>query len=299
MNIAQLKAFVMVVDKGSFSAAARALGVSQPAVTMQIRSLEDDLGVTLINRNYRRLDLTEAGREMVPHSRNVLKEIDVARDRIATLSGVVSGSLLIASSTTPGVYLIPKLLGGFLRKHPKVDISISIQDSDEVVSHVAEATANIGITGARGREGDANFSPFAEDELVVIAHPSSECAEKFAGSGGIDAKELIDEMWIMRTSGSGTQQSVEAALAKEGLKMSKLNTIVELGTGEAIVNAVEGGLGIAMVSRYVAQDALANGSIVQIPLKRRIMRPFYIVLPKGESTAAAKAFEAYLRAQNR
>lgn len=113
MNVTQLRAFVSVVDLGSFSAAARQAGVSQPAVTMQIKALESDLGATLLERRYHRVELTEAGHALLPHARSVLKDLTSARDDISALSHTVTGRLTIVASTTPGDYIIPRVLGTF------------------------------------------------------------------------------------------------------------------------------------------------------------------------------------------
>lgn len=291
MNIAQLRAFVSVVDFGSFSAAARELGISQPAVTMQLQGLESDVGATLLDRRYRRIDVTEAGRALLPHARMVLAQVESARHDLAALSGTVSGRLNIAASTTPGVYVVPLLLGAFKEVYPEVGVSVTVHDSAEVAEAVERGDAQLGVTGAVVKGSRASFEQIDGDELILIAPPAS----ALAGRSDLSMSDLADERWIFREEGSGTRQVTETVLAEQGLDPNEVGIVVELGTGEAIVAAVEGGLGVAMVSRLVAAKALAVGSVAEVRVAGLpAARPFFAVLPKGTPTRAALAFHAHL-----
>ena len=291
MNIAQLRTFVTVVDRGSFSDAAREMGISQPAVTMQIQALEADASATLLDRRYRRIDLTEAGRTLLPYARRVLAEVEAAREDIAALTGAVTGHLSIAASTTPGVYVIPRLLGGFLGQHPEVHVTIAVHDTAEVAEAVQSGGADLGVTGAIVRGSRATYSEIGADELIVISSPSSPFATLKAAS----LADLAEADWVMRERGSGTRQVAEQLLTERGVDPDELRVVVELGTGEAVVSAVEGGLGVAMLSRHVAEKALALGTVARVDLAGpAIVRPFYTLLPKGTPTRAATAFADYL-----
>jgi len=292
MNISQLRTLVTVVDSGSFSEAARVMGISQPAVTMQVQSLEADVGATLLDRRYRRIDLTEAGRVLLPYARTMLAEIETARERIAALSGSVTGRLIIAASTTPGVYVVPRLLGPFLSKNPEVGVTITVHDTAEVIEAVETGRANFGITGAIVKGAKVSFEPVGTDELVVICSPSSPLAKRTA----VPLTDLADCAWVMRESGSGTRQVSERFLAEHGVDPAELQIAVELGTGEAMVSAVEGGLGVAMLSSLVAQKALELGTVARVDLASpSVERTFFAVLPKGTPTRAAEAFSVFLR----
>lgn len=292
MNISQLRTFVTVVDEGSFSAAARQMGISQPAVTMQVQSLEADAGATLLDRRYRRIDLTEAGRVLLPYARKVLAEVECAREQIAALSGAVTGRLVIAASTTPGVYVVPRLLGPFLAENPEVGVTITVHDTAEVIEAVESGHANFGVTGAIVKGAKVSFEPIGTDELVVICAPESPLAKRKA----VPLADLTDADWIMRESGSGTRQVSEAFLAENGLDPAELRIAVELGTGEAIISAVEGGLGVAMLSSLVADKALELGTVARVDLASPpAVRTYFAVLPKGTPTHAAEAFSAFLR----
>ena len=293
MNISQLRTFVTVVEHGSFSDAARALGISQPAVTVQIQSLEADAGATLLDRRYRQIDLTEAGRILLPYAKKVLAEVESARDDIAALSNVVSGHLSIAASTTPGVYVIPRLLGGFLAENPEVHVTITVHDTAEVTEAIDAGRADLGVSGAVVKGSRVSHTEVGCDELLVICSPES----PLAGRRSVGLADLADADWVMRERGSGTRQVAEQLLAERGVDPDELRVVVELGTGEAIVSAVEGGLGIAMLSRQVAEKALELGTIARVDLAGEpILRPFYTLLPKGTPTRAARAFAEYLAA---
>lgn len=293
MNVQQLRTFVAVVDHGSFSDAARVLGVSQPAVTMQMQSLESDIGATLLDRKYRRVEITEAGRALLPHARRVLEQLESARNEIASLSGTVTGRLTIAASTAPGVYVVPRLLGEFLQANPEVGVSIVVHDTAEVIEAVEAGAAHLGITGASVRGARVSFEELGGDELVLIGSPNN----PLAGRKDVPLARLSDERWILRESGSGTRLMAERLVADHGLDPEELDVAVELGTGEAIVSAVEGGLGIAIVSRLVAQKALALGTVAELDvLGLPAKRPFYVIMPKGTPTRAAQAFREHLQA---
>ena len=178
MNVAQLRTFVAVVEKGSFSEAARALEISQPAVTMQVQALEAALGTTLLDRRYRRIDLTESGRALLPHAKQILEQLDEARDEISMLSGSVSGRLTISASTTPGDYIVPKLLGGFAAEYPEVSVSIDVHDTSEVVDAIEAGRAQLGVTGAVIKGARVSSEQFGTEDTILICPPDSELSAR-------------------------------------------------------------------------------------------------------------------------
>ncbi len=291
MNIAQLRAFVTIVDCGSFSEAARELGLSQPAVTMQIQGLESDTGVTLLDRRYRRVDLTEAGRSLLPHARKVLDQLETARLEIERLSDTVSGRLAIGASTTPGVYLVPFLLGKFLDAYPEVGVSVMLSDSARVIEAVESGEVNFGVSGATAKNPRVTFEELGSDELIVICAPSNPLASRKP----VPFADLREERWVQREAGSGTRKAAEVTVIEHGLDPSELCVAVELSTGEAVVSAVEGGLGVAIVSRYVADKAIKLGTVAAVDVQGfPVRRPLYAVMPKTTCTRAAMAFHRHL-----
>jgi DNA-binding transcriptional LysR family regulator len=292
MNINQVRAFVAVVDHGSFSEAARATGLSQPAVTMQIQGLESDLGATLLERRYRKVELTEAGRALLPFARRVLAELDEARVEIERLSDTVGGHLELAVSTTPGQYILPRLLGSFLRACPEVSVSLRVYDSADVVARVEAGEAHLGMTGARIPGVKVEYEEMGTDRLLMICPPDS----ALAGRPEVPLSEVAENPFIVRESGSGTRIVFEQALRDGGIDPSDLQVVMELGTSEAIVNAVEGGMGVGVVSHWMADKALALGTVAQVAAPGfPVTRPFYAVSPRGVTSRAAAALADHLR----
>ncbi len=294
MNINQVRAFVAVVDNGSFSEAARATGLSQPAVTMQIQGLESDLGATLLERRYRKVDLTEAGRALLPFARRVLAELDDARVEIERLTDTVGGHLELAVSTTPGQYILPRLLGSFLRAYPEVSVSLRVYDSADVVARVEAGEAHLGMTGARIPGVKVEYEEMGTDRLLMVCPPDSALAERRE----VPLSEVAEHPFIVRESGSGTRIVFERALREGGIEPSDLNVVMELGTSEAIVNAVEGGMGVGVVSHWMADKALALGTVAQVAAPGfPVARPFYVVSPRGARSRAAVALSDHLRVE--
>jgi DNA-binding transcriptional LysR family regulator len=292
MNISHLRTFLAVIDRGSFSEAAKSLGISQPAVTMQLQTLEADIGTTLLDRRYRRIDLTEAGRALEPHARKVLAEVESARKELTGLSGAVTGVLEIAASTTPGVYVIPRVLGAFATAYPEVSVRVTSDDTAGVIEAVESGAAHMGVAGAVVKGARVVFQPLGHDELIAICPPTSALASRKK----VALSELATEDWVARELGSGTRQTAELALSEAGVDPSRLRVVAQLGTGEAIVSAIEGGLGVALLSRHVAEKSLALGTVSRIDLAGEpMLRPFFTVLPKGTPTRAAAAFVAHLQ----
>jgi LysR family transcriptional regulator, transcriptional activator of the cysJI operon len=294
MNVSQLRTFVEVVERGSFSEAARAMGLSQPAVTMQIQGLEADLGATLLERRYRRVDLTEAGRALMPTARKVLAELEGARTAIERLSDTVGGHLDLAVSTTPGQYILPRLLGSFLSAYPEVSVSLRVYDSADVVARVESGEAHLGMTGAELPHAKVDFERMGVDQLLMICPVESGLANR----SHVELAEIAEYPFIARESGSGTRIVVEKALRDGGVDPAELNIVMELGTSEAIVNAVEGGMGVGVVSHWMADKALSLGTVTQVVVPGfPVTRPFYAVVPRGVRSRAADALLVHLRAE--
>ncbi len=294
MNIAQLRAFIEVVDHGSFSEAARVLGLSQPAVTMQIQGLESDLGVTLLERRYRKVEPTEAGRELIPHARTVLDELEEARDQLERLTGEVTGHLTLAASTTPGQYVLPRLLGAFVAANPEVTLSVIVRDTAEVVDLIETGEAQLGMTGAQIPGSKAVYEVVGVDRLLLVCPTSHPLAKAKA----VPLTRVAEEPFIVREEGSGTRLVFEEALREGGVEPGDLRVVLELATSEAIVSAVEGGLGIAAVSHWMADKSLALGTIAEVDCPDfPVERPLYAVRGRGELRRAAQVLLELMRSE--
>lgn len=294
MNVSQLRTFLAVVDHGSFSEAARVLGISQPAVTMQIQALEADISATLLDRGYRKVAVTEAGRALMPHARRVLAEIEEARESIEAVSESVTGRLTIAASTTPGQYLLPRLLGGFLRQFPEVGVTLRVYDSAEVVAHVEAGEADLGMCGAEVHGARVLYERLGRDDLGLIC-PTD---DPLASAGPVSFGQLTGEPFIVRELGSGTRMAAEEVIRRSGVDPAELDVVMELGTNEAIVSAVEGGMGLGIVSMQVAQKAIELGTVAAIKgAGFPVERPLFLVLPRRTLTRAGLALADHLRTE--
>ena len=292
MNVSQLKTFIAVVDHHSFSEAARLLGISQPAVTMQIQALEADVGATLLDRGYRKVELTEAGRTLLPYARRVLGEMDGARTALEAMSDMVSGRLVLAASTTPGQYVLPRILGRFLKDFPEVGVTLRVYDTADVVTHVEAGEADLGMIGAEIHGARVHYEKLGHDDLVLICPPDHRLARHAPASFA----DLTDEPFIVREAGSGTRMVAEDVIRRGGVDPAELKVVMELGTNEAIVSAVEGGMGLGIVSAQVARKAIELGTVAEVdaagfPLER----PLFLVLPRRTPTRAGEALANHLR----
>ena len=294
MNVSQLRTFIAVVDYRSFSEAARLLGISQPAATMQIQALESDVGATLLDRGYRRVDLTEAGVALLPYARKVLAEIDEARQAIDALADTITGRVTIAASTAPGQYVLPRALGSFLREFPEVGVTLHVHDSAEVVARVEAEEADLGMTGAEVPGARVHYERLGVDELVLICHPE----HRLARTAQVTFAEVTNEPFVVREAGSGTRMVAEDVVRHNGVDPGDLDVVMELGTNEAIVSAVEGGMGLGIVSALVAAKALELGTVSRVPgAGFPVERPLFLVLPRRILTRAADALADHLRGQ--
>lgn len=292
MNVSQLRTFISVVDHGSFSEAARLLGISQPAVTMQIQALEADISATLLDRGYRKVELTEAGHVLAPYARRVLDELDRARQSIESLSTTVTGRLAVAASTTPGQYLLPRILGGFLKLNPEVGVTLRVYDSADVVAHVEAGEADLGMTGAEVHGARVIYEELGCDDLALICPANHPLASRVS----VPFSELTDEPFIVRELGSGTRIAAEAVIARSGVDPAELDVVMELGTNEAIVSAVEGGMGLGIVSIQVARKAIDLGTVSLVKGSGfPVQRPLFLVLPRRSMTRAGEALADHLR----
>lgn len=294
MNVSQLRTFIAVVDHGSFSEAARVLGISQPAVTMQIQALEADIAATLLDRGYRKVALTEAGRALLPHARNVIAELEEARESIEAVSESVTGRLTIAASTTPGQYLLPRLLGSFLKQYPEVGVSLRVYDSAEVVAHVEAGEADMGMTGAEVHGARVTYERLGFDDLALICPPD----HPLASGTPVSFAELTGEPFIVRETGSGTRMAAEDMIRRSGVDPAELDVVMELGTNEAIVSAVEGGMGLGIVSTQVARKAIDLGTVATVKgAGFPVERPLFLVLPRRTLSRAGHAMADHLRTE--
>ncbi len=273
MNLDYLRTYLELIRLGSFSAVARELSVSQPAVSFQIQKLEQDLGIRLIDRGRRKITMTDAGKRLLTFARAVEAERAHLLTDLDRLRQEITGELNIAASTIPSGYLLPPILGEFLTLHPAVTLQVVTRDSLSVISGLHDGTFDVGFCGiAPPREKGLESFYIAKDEIVLIVFPD----HPFAGRQEISFAELEGEPMIHREATSGTRKSLEGLLAKAGLGHSRLAAHLLLSTTQAIVAAVEARAGIAFVSNLSIEKSLKLGLVRQVKVKElELKRDFY------------------------
>lgn len=288
----RLSVFRTVAEKLNFREAAEALLLTQPAVTLQIKALEEELSIRLFDRSGNRIVLTEAGRRLLRHATKLAALAKAAEQELATLSGVQSGELHIGASTTIAQYLLPKLVGDFGRMHPRASLSAVTGNTSQIVEALLKGGIPLGLAEGPVMRSGVRTELFLADEIVLILAAQHEWAGQT-----ISLDQLAAEPMILREQGSGTRRVVEAALRKARLPLKKLRIAMELDSTEAIKAVVETGLGVGFVSARAIQKELKLKTL-QIGRVEglRIHRRFSIIrLPGPQPAGLPGAFLHYLR----
>ena len=292
MDTRQLAAFCAVVEKSSFSQAAEKLGVTQPAVSLQVRALEERLGQTLLDRSGRRVGPTEAGLRLYRSAQRMLALEEQLYDAVADESGELQGTLAIGASTGPGAHLVPLLLCEFQRAHPELHVALSIWDTQTVSEKVAQRELELGVVGALRRNRSLEFEPLVRDEIVLAVPPGHRAA-----GGTVSVDELREETVIAMQEGAGVRQVVDEELRRAGLRVRELEPRLELGLQESVKSAVAAGFGVTFISRTAIEGELAAGTLAMARVEALDpARQIYVVRAKGRPpTRAAAAFLEFAR----
>lgn len=291
LNLHHLRVFAAVAQERSFSRAAVALRLSQPAVSKTVQELERQTQLSLFDRSGRTPRLTDAGTALFARARELFGVERIAEEELAALRGLERGVLRVGASTTVATYFLPPLLARFHQEHPGVTLRVVSANTRAIARRLLEGRLDIALVEGPVSHERISVIPWREDELVVIAPASHPLVHKRR----VRAADLIDEPFILREPGSGTRVVAEAALAEHGVHPG---TTVQLGSTEAIKQAVAAGLGLAVVSRAAAADQLALGYIAVVPLqsaafKRDLRRALTELRLTGRApSAAAAAFRA-------
>ena len=257
MDTRQLSAFCAVVELSSFSQAAERLGVTQPAISMQVRALEERLGQKLLDRSGRRVEVTEAGRRLYRGAQRLLVlEEQLLEEVSGAEEGVLRGRLEIGASTGPGDRAVPLLCCEFQHRNPEVSVSLSIADTQLVVERVAERELELGVVGAARKHRGVVFETFFKDEVVLVCPPR----HRLAGQS-LTLDELAKEPLILMQPGAGVRQLLEDELRSHGVRVRDLDVRLELGLQESVRSAVVAGYGIAFISSTAIETELASGAL--------------------------------------
>src|SRR5689334_12796345 len=262
MDTRQLQAFCEVVERKSFSQAAERLGVTQPAVSLQIRSLEKRLGTKLLDRSGRRVEPTESGQRLYRAAQRMLAVEGQLLDELAGEDGALRGELTLGASTGPGGTVVPVLLGEFQSEHPELTVALSISDTSRVIEQVAQRELELGIVGASPRHRGVVFEPFFRDEVILVVPPD----HRFAGKE-VTLDQLRGEPLILMQEGAGVRQVIEDELRRGPVRLRDLDVRLELGLQESVKSAAAAGFGATFISRSGVEAELAAGTLATARVK--------------------------------
>jgi DNA-binding transcriptional LysR family regulator len=292
----RLVVFRAVAEQLSFRKAAEELYLTQPAVSLQIKALEEDLGVQFFDRAGSQIQLTPAGAVLLRYARQGNALMAQAEHEVAALSGEHAGKLALGASTTIAQYVLPQLLGEFRRANPRVQLTLISGNTEHIVHAVGRQKIALGLIEGPARSRDVKTEPFMADELVLIVPGAHEWAER----ASVSRAEMASIPLLMRERGSGTRREIEMALEEHGVKLGALDIVMELDSTEAIKSAVEAGLGAGFVSRSAIAKDLRMGSsfkIVEIA-GLRIKRDFLVAHVAGMGLQGpAEEFRRFLLAR--
>lgn len=274
----RLKVFRTVATNLNFRRAGEQLHLTQPAVTLQIKSLEEELSVRLLDRTGSHVSLTPAGKILLKHANAIAERVAEAQEELAALNGEHAGELRIGASTSIAQYVVPQLLGQFQRQFPRVRISVVSGNTEVIVGHLITERIEIGLIEGPALRRDVRTEPFLDDELVLVMpanHP-------WVSLPAISVGQIKRQPLVIRELGSGTRRVLETALVKAGIHKHDLNVVMELDSTEAILSSVEAGLGIGFVTRWAVIPRLPLGKMTTAPVKGlRIARNFLLLYPAG------------------
>lgn len=288
MDLKQLEAFVSVVQTGSFSRAAQRLFLTQPTVSAHIKTLERELGAQLIARTVREAQPTQAGQVLYEHAVEMLALRDRAIQRCTLTHPEHTGEISVAASTIPYQFILPRAMAAFRQRHPQTRFTLHRCDSAGVAQALLAGTSEIGLTGTQLIDPGLSYTTFAEDELVIIAPPAAPYQQMREGRFPLGS--LTGLPFVAREEGSGTRREAEAFLAQHGIAPQALQIVAQLDNPQAVQNAVAQGLGISIVSRLSAQEAVDFGKVISLPLSARpVLRKLYLVRHTTRPVCASAA----------
>jgi len=290
VTLRQLEVFLAIVRAHSYRQAAEALHTSQPGLSQHVRELEAELGVRLFDRLSRGVAPTEAGRLLEERAKRVFATLTDIREVLGELQGLKRGSLLVGASTTPGIYVLPAVIGEFRRRYPGIDLRLRIGNSRVIEEAIRAHEVDLGIVGGHGlAPGEECLAAGLADELILIVSPR----HRWARHREIAPADLVGEPLLVREEGSATRRVTERALEQAGVGW---RVSMELGHTEAIKQAVMAGLGVAFVSVHAVRGEVASRRLAAIRLRRlRIQRHFHVIHSEARTlTVGARALVTML-----
>lgn len=285
----RLQVFHTVAKLLSFTKAAEVLHMTQPAVTFQVRQLEEYFNTRLFDRTHNRVTLTRAGETVHFYAKRIFEQYEEMENSVREITGEVSGVLTIGASTTVAEYMLPPLLGKFKSAFPDIQLSLKVSNTESVVSMVEDNVIDLAVVEAPVNNKHLLVEICDVDALVAVAHPEHEIS-KFES---LDANQLTQYPYICREEGSGTRDVIKDYLQQNDVSPDALDVCMELGSPEAIKGAVEAGMGISVLSKVTIAKELALGTLIALPLDPPLERPFSFVRQrqKFRQTATEKLLD--------
>ncbi|MBI5938289.1 MAG: LysR family transcriptional regulator [Betaproteobacteria bacterium] len=279
LTFRQLSVFEAVARHLNYTRAAEELHLTQPAVSMQIKQLEESLGLAIFEQLGKRIHLTAAGGEVLAYARAITQQLDELEDVLNRIKGLSGGRLRISVATTAN-YFIPTLLGTFSRRYPDITVSLDVTNRETLLRQLSENTVDLVVMGQPPAEADVEAQTFMDNPLVVVAPPGHPLAREKK----IPLAQLQEETFLVREPGSGTRIAMERFFSERGMK---LKTGMEVGSNEAIKQSVQAGLGLGLLSRDTVEQELSLKRLVILDVAEfPIMRHWYVVHRKGKRLSA-------------
>lgn len=274
MSDRRLKVFHTVAKLLSFTKAAEALHMTQPAVTFQVRQLEEYFNTRLFDRTHNKVSLTPAGERVSEFAERIFDLYSEMENTVRDLTGEISGALTIGASTTIAEYMLPALLGEFKISYPDINLRLKVSNSEGIVSMVEHNVIDLGVVESPVNNKNLIVEVCHNDQLVVIAAPDHELSKR---GGTVKASDIVKYPFVSREEGSGTRDVIMQYLVEEKINPNDLNLSLELGSPESIKGAVEAGMGITIISRSIIGKELKLNTLCELQLDPPLSRPFSFV----------------------
>ncbi len=289
MELRTLKTFCEVVERKSFSKTAQAICLTQSTVSIQINSLEKELGLRLLDRLDRKVLPTPQGEILYQHAKRILAQTEQIKNEL-TKSSQVRGRLNIGCGVTIGEGIMPQVIGSFKKKYPQTEFTLWISDTSEITKRIVRCELDLGIVGVEISHKDIILEEFTRDRLILIVYPAHPLRKKKY----VNLSALLSEPFIVREEGSGTRMHVRRELRKRGIQESQLNIVMELGSNGAIKQAVMNNQGVAFINYQAVKKELETGLLVELPIKDfKLYKEFYLIIHRWRTPSFL--LEAFLK----
>ena len=281
ITMQQLEALNQLVDAGSFTRAADKMFLTQPTLTKHIKNLEDAVGTLIINRASKGLSLTPEGQVLYSYAKRMIRLREEAKEKILEMREHEAGHVFLSASTIPATYILPRLLGQLRKSYPDIRVHLQTCDIEETQQLILNGQAEMGVIGKEPYDKRLYAETLWKDELVLIAPPDHPGLER---GQAVSMEQLLKEPFVVRERGSGTRENIEGYLQKQyHLTLAAFNVVGEMGSSEAIKEAVIGGLGLSIISLYAVERELKQGLLTIVPLEGgNIERNFYLIYRKHQ-----------------